>query len=170
MYFRSSLLSTRKEGEKYVCICRIPQSPDFEKSSPALQVFVLIGLNLLLRVSCTRQTRAIFTPYRIAFSADPKSHLAWAQNWNKSLTYIAPERLAGRVWWTKSQSSLLNIYFHLIGSQPSLLIIHIRYGPNTCSHCTKVWHRTHPICHARLSRSAWRSFAPLQKSRRNHRS
>ena len=68
-----------------------------------------------------------------------------------------------------SQSSLLNIYFRLSGSQFSLLLIHFRYGPNTCSHCTKVWHRTYPIC-APLSRSARRSFAPLQKTHRNHRS
>ena len=34
----------------------------------------------------------------------------------------------------------------------------------TCSHCTKVWHKTHPICEAPLSRSARCSFAPLQKS------
>ena len=38
-----------------------------------------------------------------------------------------------------------------------------------CSHCTKVWHKTCPICHA-TSRPARRSFAPPQKSRRNHRS
>ena len=33
-----------------------------------------------------------------------------------------------------------------------------------------VWHKTYPICDAPTSRSAWHSFAPLQKSRRrNHR-
>ena len=42
--------------------------------------------------------------------------------------------------------------------------------PDTCSHCTKVWHRAFPIRDTPLSRSAWRSFAPLQKSRRNRRS
>ena len=40
-----------------------------------------------------------------------------------------PERLAERVWWTKSQSLLLNIFFHLSGSQSSLLLIHFRYAP-----------------------------------------
>ena len=39
----------------------------------------------------------------------------------------------------------------------------------TCLHCTKVWHKTHPICDAPLSRSAWCSFAPLQKSGQSYR-
>ena len=49
-----------------------------------------------------------------------------------------------------------------------------------CSHCTKVWHKTYPICDAtsrsvisvrntkKPPRSARRGFAPSQKSRRNH--
>ena len=41
---------------------------------------------------------------------------------------------------------------------------------NTCSHYTKVVDRTHPICDAPFTRSARRSFVPLQKSRRNQRS
>ena len=36
---------------------------------------------------------------------------------------------------------------------------------HTCSHFTKVWHRTYPICNDPLSRSARSSFAPLRKSR-----
>ena len=44
---------------------------------------------------------------------------------------------AERGWWTKSQTSLLNIYFRLSGFQSSLLFIHFRYGPNITSlHCT----------------------------------
>ena len=82
---------------------------------------------------------------------------------------IASERLAKTVCLTKSQSSLLNIYFRLSGFQPSLLLIHFRYGPNTCSHCTKVWHRTHLIYEAPLSRLARGKFPPLQRSPRNHR-
>ena len=76
--------------------------------------------------------------------------------------------LAERFWWTKSQSSLLNIYFRLSGFQSSLLLIHFRYSLNTCWHCTKVCHRTYPICDGPLPRSLRRSFAPLQKSRHNH--
>ena len=53
-------------------------------------------------------------------------------------------RLAGRVWFTKPQSSLLKIYFRLIGFQSSPLLIHFRYYPNTCS-LYKVWHRTYLI-------------------------
>ena len=46
----------------------------------------------------------------------------------------------------------------------SFLLFHSCYGPNTCSHCTEVWHRTYPICDAPLSRTARRSFASLQQS------
>jgi len=38
-----------------------------------------------------------------------------------------------------------NIYLRLSGFQSSLLLIYFRDGPNTCSHCTKVWHKTYPI-------------------------
>ena len=54
--------------------------------------------------------------------------------------------------WTKSQSSILNIYFRLRGFQSLFPLLHFRYGPNTCSQYTKVWHRTYPICDAPLSR------------------
>ena len=37
------------------------------------------------------------------------------------------------------------------------------------SHCTKAWLKPYSICDASLSTSARRSFAPLQKSRQNHR-
>ena len=80
---------------------------------------------------------------------------------------MVPARLAERVWWTKSQSSLLKIYFRLSWFQSSLLLIHIRDRTNRCSHCTKVWRKIHSICNAPRSRSARRSFAPSQKSRRH---
>ena len=35
---------------------------------------------------------------------------------------------------------------------PVLLLF--RYGPNICSHCTKVWHRTCPVCDAALRGAA----------------
>ena len=64
-----------------------------------------------------------------------------------------------RVWFThKFESSLLNIYFRLSRFQSSLLPIYSRNGPNRCSLCTKVWHKTHPICHAPLSRSVRHSL------------
>ena len=46
---------------------------------------------------------------------------------------IVPARLAERVWCTKIQSSLLNIYFRLCGFQFSLLLIYFRDAPKRCS-------------------------------------
>ena len=63
-------------------------------------------------------------------------------------------RLAERVWCTKFQSTLLNIYFRFSKFQPSLLLIYFREGSNRYSHSIKVWHKTSPICDAPLSRSA----------------
>ena len=81
------------------------------------------------------------------------------------------EQLAERVWYTKFQSSLLNIFFHLWGFQSLLPLIHFPYpyGSNTCSQCTKMWHRTYPIydaAHSKLACGgvAWHSFALLWKS------
>ena len=71
-----------------------------------------------------------------------------------------PARLAERVWCTKFQSSLLNIYFRLSCFQSSLLLIYFRDVPNRCSHCDKVGHKTCPMCDTPLLRSARRSFAP----------
>ena len=121
--------------------------------------------------------KATCSPYPIAFRVDMKYYtVLYEQQRHRTGTSCShtsnnvPQRLAERVLWTKSQSSLLNIYFRFSGFQSLLLLIHFRCFPNTCSHCTKVWHRTSPICDAPLSRVAKRSFAPLQKSRRNHRS
>ena len=66
-----------------------------------------------------------------------------------------------RDWCTKIKFLLSSQW-----SKLSLLLIHFRKGPNICLHCSKTWHRTYPICHAPLSKSARYSFV----SRRNHRS
>ena len=90
--------------------------------------------------------------------------MATAQNWNMSwnTSQIVPEQLTDSVLANQnSQSSLLNIYFRLRGFQSLRLLIHFRYGPITCSHWIKVWHRTYPTCDAALSTSVRRSFAPL---------
>ena len=71
---------------------------------------------------------------------------------------ITPERLTERVWCTKSQSSLLNIYFRLSGFQSSLLLIYFCYGPNTCLHYTQEWYRISPICDSPLQTPVRRSF------------
>ena len=69
------------------------------------------------------------------------------------------------LWWTKSHSSLMNIYFLLSELQPSLLLIHFRYCSDTCSHCTIVWHRTYTIWNAPFSRSARRIFLRCNRNR-----
>ena len=83
--------------------------------------------------------------YQIASCADMKSYPAWyEQQWPGN---IMLEKLAERIWYTKFQSSLLNIFFHLWGFQSLLPLIHFPYpyGSNTCSQCTKMWHKMYPI-------------------------
>ena len=43
-----------------------------------------------------------------------------------------------------------------------ILLIHFGYGPNTCSHYTKVWHSTHLMCNAPLSTSEKCSFDSIR--------
>jgi len=51
-----------------------------------------------------------------------RARTVMAHGTNRSHTSnIAPERLTERVWWAKSQSSLLNVYFRLSGFQTSVL-------------------------------------------------
>ena len=98
-----------------------------------------------------------------------KSYPAWyEQQWPGN---IVVEQLAERIWYTKFQSSLLNIFFHLLGFQSLLPLFHFPYpyGPNTCSQCTKMWYRTYPIYDATHSKLAcgsvaWHSVALLRKS------
>lgn len=80
------------------------------------------------------------TLYPIAFSVDTKSYLVLSMNSNGQVL----EQVVH-----KHQSCLRD--------WPKL-------------NCTKVRHRANPICDASVSRPARRSFAPLQTSRRNHRS
>ena len=58
---------------------------------------------------------------------------------------IVQERLAERVWFSNSQSSLLNIYFRLREFQSSFLLIYFRYGPNTFTLHQNVADRTYDI-------------------------
>ena len=95
------------------------------------------------------------------------SVIVWTATTRASLSHtlnFKPARLAERVWCTKFQSSLLNIYFRLFSYQAhSLLPMYFRYGSKRCSHCTQVWFKPYPICDATLSRLARRSFvAPSQ--------
>ena len=98
-----------------------------------------------------------------------------ARDWNKSFTHREHRTAAvGQEGFVNLtfQSLVLNISFRVSWFRSSTLLIHVPgplyYSPTTCSHYTKVWHRTYPICDAPLSRPALRSFAPLQKLRRNH--
>ena len=56
-----------------------------------------------------------------------------------------PERLGERVWCTKFQLPLRNIYFRLSGFKFSLLPIFFRYGPKGCSHAGEEWPWQKPI-------------------------
>ena len=99
-----------------------------------------------------------------------KEWTATAQNWNRSFTHF--EHHACQSCWprgvrcTKSQSSLLNIYFHLRGFQSPLLLLRSKH-PKT------LWQgaeETYPICDNPLARPSRCSFASLYTSNRNHRS
>lgn len=75
----------------------------------------------------TRTSKAMFTLYWIPFHADTRTYLVrYEQQRHRAGTSrsntskIVKERLVERVWWTKSQYSLLNVYFRLNGSRPSL--------------------------------------------------
>ena len=77
---------------------------------------------------------------------------------------ILPGRLAERVWWTKLQFSLLNIYSRLL---------EVGSNPRSCSHLFTLRRRiaeSYLIYSSRAnSRSARRRFIPLQKPSRIHR-
>ena len=49
------------------------------------------------------------------------------------------------VWLTKSQFNSWILSSVSMDSKSMLLLARFGYGPSTCSHCTKVWHRTYPI-------------------------
>ena len=94
-----------------------------------------------------------------AFRADRKSYPIkyeqqqyWTGTSHSHTSNIMPERLAERVWGTKSRQSSAWIFTRLIPFQSSFILIHFRYGPNTCAR---------EVC-ARCS------FALSQKLRRNH--
>ena len=93
-----------------------------------------------------------------------------AQNWKEPFTHI--EHRAEAV----GQEGLVNWIpvlapGYLLPSEWITILaptFHFRNGPNTCSHCARLWHRTYPICDAPLWKSARRSLARSQKSRWNH--
>ena len=101
-----------------------------------------------------------------AFRADTKSY-RYGMNSNGTeleqvvhtlTSNIVQERLAERVWFSNSQSSLLNIYLRLKGFQSSFLLIYFRYGPSTFTLHQNVADKTCAMYDAPLSRSARRSY------------
>ena len=73
--------------------------------------------------------------------------------------------LAERVLGTIFQSSLLSIYFRLSGFQSTLFFTSATGRILSVHNAPKNIAKTYPIYDAKRSRSARRSFAPLQKSR-----
>ena len=133
------------------------------------------SLRVSSRVSCSPGTRDEDLSNVHSISESFSSDIVWtatASGGTKSFTRakIVPAQLAERVCCTKFQSLLLNNYLRLGGFQSPLLPTYFCDGLNRCSHITKVWHKTYPIWHAPLSRSARRRFAPPQKPRRHSRS
>ena len=133
-----------------------------EKSQPSCFIGYLVSSKSSSKGMFThRATKSYLVQYeqQRPLAAQSRSH---AVN-------IAPAWLADRFWCTKFQSLLFIIYFRLTGFQASLLLIYFRDGSNGCSHCTKVWRKTYPICDARLSRLVRHILAASQKSHGHNR-
>ena len=108
-----------------------------------------------------------WTAFR-AFRADSKSY-RYGMNSNGTeleqvvhtlTSNIVEERLAERVWFSNSQSSLLNIYFRLKGFQSSFLLIYFRYGPSTFTLHQNVADKTCTMHHFQDRRGAVTEMAP----------
>ena len=107
------------------------------------------GINVWVPYTCKCTyilcTEAISIPYRIAFRANRKSYSVNGKGTELEQvvhTHRTSYRSGwpGGFWWTKSQSSLLNIYFRLGGFHFSFLpIIHFLYSPS--SHCDEAWQK-----------------------------
>ena len=108
--------------------------------------------------------------FRAGTKSDPA--VAWtatAQNWKKSFTHMEHRSEAvGREGLVLLIPMLTSEYLPPSQWVP---VLAPNYFPLRSEYqFTLVWHRTYPICDAPTSRSAWHSFALLQKSRqRNHR-
>ena len=102
----------------------------------------------------------------------PPSPLIFRPNWGpkgpkKIFFEIAPSPPPPpylRVWMNAPLPPYLKVWI-----RRRYWLTRSRYGANACSNCTKVWHKTYPVCDAPLSNSARRSLVLLQNSRRNHR-
>ena len=77
--------------------------------------------------------------------------IATTQNWNKSFTNNE-HRYEDERFGELKPSPDPRIFSSI--SVDSLILIHFRFRPHNCSHCTEVWHKHYPLCDAPLSRSA----------------
>ena len=70
-----------------------------------------------------------------------------------------------RCVWPRGFGALKSSPDSWISSSMDSSLIDFLYGPNTCSHCSKVLKRTYPICHTPLSRLAreLRSFTEIAR-------
>ena len=76
-------------------------------------------------------TLQLIAPYSIVRTALARGSTSRSHTSNMVLA-----QLAERVWWTKFQSSLLNIYFRLSEFQASLLLIYFRNVKKTIRYVT----------------------------------
>ena len=127
------------------------------------------------KVFCGTNNPVMFTLYRKAFSGDMKTYLMYIMdnNGTELELVVHTHRTSCRSGWTtgfgelKPQSLLLNIYFRLSGFQSLLPLIHFSNGSIPAQTVPKSG--SEPIRYVTLQFRVRRGFAPLQKSRRNHR-
>ena len=97
---------------------------------------------------CKMRSLAVFTPDTKSYPVVQYEQQRHRTGTSRSHTSnIVLSLMAERVWWPKLGPILTPEYCLLPSQwviQSSLLYysIHFHYGPNTCSQCTKVWHRT----------------------------
>ena len=113
-----------------------------------LKAFHLSGLQFLQRsVVLLVRDGVDLSQYRIAYHVDLQNTPAWfelrrprTETSRSHTSNILPERLPGRVCCTKSQSSLLNIYFHISGfssySFTLSLVYHKQWNKNLFRYAT----------------------------------
>ena len=85
---------------------------------------------------CVGVFEAKFTLQLIAPYSIVRTALAWGSTSRSHTSNMVLAQLAERVWWTKFQSSLLNIYFRLSEFQASLLLIYFRNVKKTIRYVT----------------------------------
>ena len=102
----------------------------------------------------------------MAFRVDTRSHPVWYEQQRPGAEQVVhTHRTSCGRGWPRG--------FGALNSSPLSWNIHFRLGGFQSLerlHCPKAWHKTYPICNALLLRSARRTLASSQKSRRNHRS